>query len=204
MGIGHQQNFFIGNSQHRYQSGGELRKKKAGRKQRPLSTKEPLHVVFKINKANLKGRSLRNPQSFLIIQKIFKKYGLLFSVKIEQLSIQNDHLHLLIRAPRRAKFHHFFRVVAGQIAQVFAKEGLLRILSNQHVTDTPNNQNTRDKAGTSLWKYRPFSRVVRGWRTYKIVRDYIQLNEKEARGGIPYRKERLKGLSSADWQILWC
>ena len=34
-------------------------------------------------------------------------------------------------------------------------------------------------ANTSLWKYRPFSRVVRGYKTYKIVRNYIQLNEKK-------------------------
>lgn len=59
------------------------------------------------------------------------------------------------------------------------------------------------QTGTGLWKHRPFSRVVRGWRAYRIVRDYIQLNELEARGAIPYRESRLKGMSSADWEILW-
>ena len=54
-----------------------------------------------------------------------------------------------------------------------------------------------------LWKYRPFSRLVRGYKTYKIVRNYIQLNEKEARGEIKYQKKRLKGLSTSEWQILW-
>jgi len=45
--------------------------------------------------------------------------------------------------------------------------------------------------------------VVREWKAYKIVRDYIQLNEKKALGEIPYQKRRLKGLSMQDWQILW-
>ena len=124
--------------------------------------------------------------------------------KIEQLSVQNDHIHLLIRTSRRKHYHHFFRVVAGQIAQSFEKEGLLAAL----MTHTPQVRASKTDTGggyanTSLWKYRPFSRVVRGYKTYKIVRNYIQLNEKEARGEIKYQKKRLKGLSTAEWQILW-
>jgi REP element-mobilizing transposase RayT len=117
----------------------------------------------------------------------------MFFVHVEQISIQGDHIHILIRTHRRSQFHYFFRVVAGQIAQVFEKEGLLMM------TDTPGRPRTK----RSLWMYRPFSRVVRGWRAYWIVRDYIQLNEKEALGVIPYRKERLKGLSIGEWNLLW-
>jgi hypothetical protein len=54
-----------------------------------------------------------------------------------------------------------------------------------------------------LWKYRPFTRVVRGFRAYKIVRDYIQLNEKEATGEIRYSKQRLRGLLSDELSRLW-
>ena len=61
---------------------------------------------------------------------------------------------------------------------------------------------TREKL-TKLWRYRPFTRVVKGYRAYKTVRDYIQLNEKEAIGEIPYRKRRLKGLSASEWDVLW-
>lgn len=68
------------------------------------------------------------------------------------------------------------------------------------MTDTPENVVTKKK----LWKYRPFSRVVvGGFRALKMIWDYVQLNEKEALGKISYRKERLRGLSLADWQILW-
>jgi hypothetical protein len=83
-------------------------------------------------------------------------------------------------------------VFAGQIAQRFESKGWL-------VTDTP----TRPQKGTRLWIYRPFSRVVRGWKAYQTVRDYIQLNEKEATGEIRYKKNRLRGLSAGEWEILW-
>lgn len=119
--------------------------------------------------------------------------------------MQADHIHLLIRTGRRSQFHHFFRVVAGQIAQRFEKEGCFTV-----VTDTPrsgkagrNERELEARVKEKPWKHRPFSRVVRGWRAYVIVRNYIQLNEMEILGRIPYRKERLRGLSLWDWEILW-
>lgn len=131
MGIGHhyqktiQTTFFDISRKHLLSYGGDLRKRKLGRGQRPLSTKEPIHVVFKINRFQLRHKSLRAPQSFKLVLNTIEKYAKYFSVKIEQLSIQHDHIHLLIRTARRKHFHHFFRVVAGQIAQSFEKEGLL-------------------------------------------------------------------------------
>lgn len=167
--------------------GGALRNRRKGRFMRPLSTKEPLHLVFKVNKSMVKN-GLRHPKNFSLINDLFKKYGNHFFIRIEQLSIQNDHIHCLIRAPKRRLYLNFFRVIAGQIAQRL-----------QMVTDTQSNgANT-----LRLWKHRPFSRVVRGLKAYGIVWNYIQLNEKEALGIIRYNKNRLKGLSLSDWQALW-
>ena len=166
-GTGHQTQFNFQNPswRHRYSYGGSLRNKLAGRGQRPLSCREPLHVVFKINKTFLKHKTLRSALGFGLIHRIIQRYAKRFFVKVEQISIANDHIHLLIRTSRRSLFHHFFRVAAGQIAQQFAKLGIC-------VTDTAGLPG-------GLWKHRPFSRVVRGYRAYKVVRDYIQLNEKE-------------------------
>jgi putative transposase len=127
------------------------------------------------------------------VNDIIKTYAKMFFVKVEQLSIQNDHIHILIRTHRRSHFHHFFRVVSGQIAQRFEKTGLLA------VTDTPANR----RKGTSLWKHRPFSRVVKGRKAFVTARNYVRLNEMEAIGRIPYRKSRLRGLSAGEWRILW-
>jgi putative transposase len=54
-----------------------------------------------------------------------------------------------------------------------------------------------------LWKYRPFTRVVQGFRGFKTVMAYVKLNELEAQGVISYSVNRLKGLSPAEWELLW-
>jgi putative transposase len=174
-------------SRYRYSSGGSLRNSRAGRKARVLSSKDPLHLVFKANKDCVKS-GLRSYKRYFLILKLLQKYALKFGVKIEQTSIQYDHIHILLRAPRRSNYFSFFRVLAGQIAQEFMKQGL-----NQSVTDTPKK----------LWKQRPFSRVVKGYKAYKVVRNYIQLNEAEGMKIISYSKTRLKGLSSSEWKLLW-
>lgn len=179
-----------------------MRNQRAGRKARPLSSKDPLPLVFKINRHRLRHFSLRAPRGFSLTLQILKKYSKRFAVKVEQISIQGDHIHLLVRTSRRSRFQNFFRVVAGQIAQRFEKEGLLRFEVGR-VTGTPSGSRDGVMGLVSLWKYRPFTRVIKGWRAYKTVQNYIQLNEQEVLGKILYRKQRLKGLSKDDWFVLW-
>lgn len=208
-----QQNFEKISWKHRYSHGGILLQKRRGRKARPLSTKATIHVVLKANKTFIRG-GFRTKRRFQLIHFISKKYAKYFWVKIDQMSIQADHIHLLVRTSRRAKYLDFFRVLAGQIAQRFEKEGLF-VVQSTGVTDTPDNSAMRKEVDVNqngfcvkrpmkLWMYRPFTRVVAGgWKALKTVWNYVQLNEQEALGKIKYRKERLKGLSLADWEILW-
>lgn len=173
--------------------GGTLRKKRLGRQQRPLSRKSPLHLVFKAHKSLLKEKSFRGHRSFSLCQRLIKRYARRFFVRIDQCSIQGDHIHLLIRCSERFFYQAFFRVLAGQIAQRLQKEGLLRLRDSKRVTDTP----------TKLWMHRPFSRVVVGFKGLVIIKNYIQLNEQEARGKIKYNSKRLAGLSADEWAVLW-
>lgn len=168
---------------YRHCHGGSLRNSAKGRGARPLSTKDPIHLVFKVNKVAVKS-GLRHPRNFTLMNRVLKRYAAKFFVKIEQFSIQKDHVHLLIRGGRRSRLLSFMRVVAGQFAQ-----GL---------TDTPNVKNE----GPRVWEQRPFSRVIKGYRPYRIVRDYIQLNECEVNGR-PYSRTRLRGLSSEQLEELW-
>ncbi len=139
--------------------GGSLRKKRQGRGQRPLSCKESLHVVFKINRIVLKTQSFRTHQNFKLSHDIIQKYADRFKcVTDTQKSIQKRTLSKGINTVKRK---------------------------------------------LKLWMHRPFTRVVRGYTDYKNVRNYIQLNEKEALGEITYKKDRLRGLSMAEWEILW-
>jgi REP element-mobilizing transposase RayT len=201
-----QQNFEKTNWKHRYSHGGSLRQKRAGRKARPLSTREPIHLVFKANRECIRG-GFRSSKRFALIHRILRKYAKRFWIKVEQVSIQHDHIHFVIRSPRRAQFGDFFRVFAGQVAQQFEKEGLLSVAAknreNKKVTDTPSRPIKASKALLRLWKHRPFTRVVIGWKAYQLVRDYVQLNEKEVTGQIRYQKARLRGLCMGDWEVLW-
>ena len=178
--------------------GGRLRQLRKGRKARPLSSRKPHHVVFKADKKAMK-LNLRSPQTFKIVRRIIDCYAKRFFIKIDQCSINFDHIHLNIRIPRRAMSHYFLRVVAGQIAQELQKQNLLR-----EVTDTSaEKRGVSTKRVMKLWLVRPFTRVVHGWRGYVVLRNYIQLNEKEVLGLIPYQKTRLRGLAIVHWQKLW-
>ena len=207
--MGHQQSLFKTHWKHALSHGGQLRQKKLGRGQRPLSSKEPLHLVFKCHRGHLKYKSLRAPANFWVINKILQRYAKRFGVKIEQVSIQSDHVHLLLRCSRRYLYKAFFRVVAGQISQRLEKLALLRMTDTQKRSSL-QGQDARGSAELSaklkvgltaklttkltaklkrrLWVYRPFTRVVRGHPNYIIVRNYIQLNEQEKRlDGFPIR-----------------
>lgn len=167
--------------------GGELRKKRNGRSARPLSAKHSHHIVFKVNKQYLTNKSFRHPKNILRVQLLLKRFAKKFFVSVEQISYQHDHIHILARSNRRSNFHSFFRVFTGQIAQQLK------------VTDTPADSVKRKP----LWKHRPFTRIVKGWFGLRIVKNYIQLNEKEVTGIIMYRKDRLKGLTDKEWKLLW-
>jgi hypothetical protein len=127
VGMGHaRQGSFFKFNKFQYQHGGELRRKRAGRGKRPLSTKDSLHVVFKMNR-EAHPQGLRTYKSYALSTQVINRFATRFFIKVIQVSIQGNHIHMLIRAHKRSLFHHFFRVVAGQIAQ-----GLGRCM-----TDTP-------------------------------------------------------------------
>ena len=179
-----QKDFFSLSSRQRWCAGGDLRRKRAGRKARPLARKHSLHVVLKADKRLIKT-GLRTYRRYFLVLKILQTFAARFNIKIEQYSIQYDHIHLLIRLGCRSDALNFFRVLAGQIAQNFQQRGLM-------VTDTP----------TKLWTQRPFTRVVLGARAMVTIKNYLKLNELEALRLIPYRKTRLKGLSEKEWELL--
>lgn len=174
-------------------SGGDLRKTRQGRKHRFTSRKHPLHVVFKANRFSPAFVGLRNPRHYREICLVMRRYSKKFKVRVAQFSIQADHIHCLIRAKNRKNFLHFLRVFAGQVAQ-----------KNWNRWD-PSTSRRRAKTKAArryhqaqlrerFWQDRPYTRIVFGEKAIRIVRNYIQLNEKEATGEIPYRKMRLRGL----------
>ncbi len=153
---------------HRFSYGGSLRQTRRGRCERPLSTREPIHLVFKANTDRIAG-GFRTPRRFRLLHEISRRYSVRFFIKIEMISIQSDHVHVVVQISRRSLFQNFLRVFSGQVAQRFEQRGSL---------------------------------TTRALRAYRLLQKYVQLNEIEAQGRIPYRKERLRGLSTGEWELL--
>lgn len=180
---------------HRRAHGGILRNTRAGRRARPLSSRNPIHLVLKARRECLPG-GFRTPRRFKLVHEVCDRYCRRFFIKIEKMSLQGDHIHFLIRPSRRSGVQNFLRVVAGQIAQRLENENLMKLEFHRR-----GERSAIEKV--RLWMHRPFTRLVWGRRDYRTVMDYIQLNEKEAQGIISYRKERLRGLKAEEWKILW-
>ena len=140
--------------------------------------------------------------AFNLCHEILKKYSVHFFVKIEQYTVQNDHIHLIIKAYQTSSLHNFCRVVAGQIAQRLQKEGLATV-SLPGIKDETLPRWKRQHLFTRLWKYRPYTRMVIGFKPLLILKDYLKLNEIEALGKIPYQKSRLLGGSLESLRELW-
>ncbi|MGZ5278854.1 MAG: hypothetical protein ACXWC9_02865, partial [Pseudobdellovibrionaceae bacterium] len=109
--MANQLSFQKSNWRHQHSHDGSLRQKRLGRGVRPLSTKEPIHLVLKANRELIKG-GFRLSRRFALIHHLIERYKTMFFVKVEQVSIQGDHNHLLIRTTRRLHYHYFFRVLA--------------------------------------------------------------------------------------------
>src|SRR5207247_741020 len=99
-----------------------------------------------------------------------QKYG----VKVAELSINGDHIHLLIWITNRTLYNRFIRSLTGLLALRITKVGTKTALSQK------------------FWDYRPFTRIVIGWRGYRIAKDYVTLNKLETMGVIDYQPGRLR------------
>lgn len=149
--------------------GGELRKKRKGRiGARPLSTKHSMHLVLRSSRA--KGDwSFRKGQNRARVENIIKRFSEKYGIRVLSAANVGNHLHLHVRLRNRFGYPPFIRAVTGAIAM--AVTGVSR-------HRRPKTAGKRDK----FWDYRPFTRVVIGFRAVLKVKDYIRINQLEAQG----------------------
>ena len=84
-------------------------------------------------------------------------------VRIYKFNINFDHIHLLIKLRDRRSYFRFIRAVTGLISR---------------------------KLGRGLWKLRPFTPVAHWGRAFRTLKKYIQQNELEVNGLIPYQPRK--------------
>jgi REP element-mobilizing transposase RayT len=152
------------------------------RKLRPLSVKSPIHLVLRSDFAYGNRSLLRHRP---LIKKIIKKAEKRFHIKIYEIAVVSNHIHLLIKGKHRKDIQNFFRVVAGHIAQDILRQ--FPILKTDIAGGAPNIREKDNK----FWQTRIYSRLVSWGREFIAVKKYIIQNTLEALGLIPY-KERLK------------
>lgn len=79
-----------------------------------------------------------------------------------------NHLHLQIRLFKRHSYFKFIRSITGAIALF-----ILKADRNNKIVKTHTDR---------FWDYRPFTRIVTGFRDFIGLQDYIAINELEGRG----------------------
>jgi REP element-mobilizing transposase RayT len=166
------------------------------RRQRPPSTKKPIHLTLRSDFAKGSHSLLRHR---LLIRRIAKKTSARFNIKIYRHAICGNHLHFLISGKNRLELQNFFRVLPGQIAQ--------QILTQFPVTDaervkrggTPKITKACKKNPRRFWSFLTYTRLVTWGREFTTVAKYIEQNVLEALQVIAYtpRASRFRGRSNS-------
>ncbi|MEK6578888.1 MAG: transposase [Bdellovibrionota bacterium] len=167
------QPYFSPEFRPRTEHGGSLHR---GRRKtyRPLDPKKPLHLVLRSSKA-LGPLSLTNYKNAGKVESLARKYAQHFGIRILEYANAGNHLHLVIKGPKREALQNYFRKLPGAVAQLItgAKKG--------------------HKFGR-FWDELIYSRVVEWGIALRHARDYVLLNSIEAAGvfipGLRKRKSK--------------
>ena len=125
-----------------------------------------------------------------VIDKVIGKAKKRFAIKVYELAVVSNHIHIMIKGHTKRDIQNFFRVVAGHIAQELMRQ--FPVLPSERAkrggaSKTRENEN-------KFWQTRIYSRIV-GWgREYLNVKKYVVQNALEALGLIPYKRRAKLGL----------
>ncbi|HEX4924742.1 MAG TPA: transposase [Bdellovibrionales bacterium] len=148
--------------------GGELLKTRAGRSRpRPLDTKQSMHLVLRSSKA-AGVWSFKKKANEIKIKQIATRFTAKYGIKLISLGVVGNHLHFHIKLANRFTYKPFIRALTAAIAMA--------------VTGASRWKPLKKSAKDRFWDYRPFTRVVQGFRAYLNLRDYIHINQLEGFG----------------------
>jgi REP element-mobilizing transposase RayT len=140
---------------------------------RPISCKDPMHVVLKSDKA-------LGSLSFLKIEReilnMARKLGIKLGVKVYDIVVMSNHIHISFRVRTRRAFKAFLRALPALICR-----RLLRHLKSNR---------------RAFFSGRPFSRIIAsGRRSYATIKRYFDLNRLE-KVGFSKSESLILGLST--------
>lgn len=165
------------------------------RRARPLSTKEPIHLVMRSSWA--KGStSFLQPRNKNEIQRLIRVIAKKYFIQLYQVAIAGNHVHLVIRCPRRQFYKTFVRVLSSQIASHVMKKQSFKVFKqfvlNQKWGDPHPGSTEPQGLSQQFWQFRPWSRVLHWGLDFKTCCLYVLQNTLEALGFVDYkpRKDR--------------
>lgn len=165
---GAQTDFFAKNSKS---YGGLLLKTRKGRRHaRPISTTQSMHLVLRSSQA-IGARSFTKPAHAREIRKIIDKFAQKYGIQIQSLANVGNHLHFQLKIAKRQGYYRFIRAITAAIA--------MQITGRNRWTVSKMEKAERQK---KFWDYRPFSRILTGWKDFLTVKDYLQINQLEGLG----------------------
>jgi REP element-mobilizing transposase RayT len=127
---------------------------------RPLTTKKPLHVIFRATKARglLSFMHRKNKADIhILLLDTAKRFG----IRIDRYENVGNHIHLVMQGKKRAQIQAFLRVFPQRV--MF------------HVTGA-----CKGNPQGRFFDYIAYSRVVEWGREFKIVTTYLLKNALEA------------------------
>jgi Transposase IS200 like len=142
--------------------GGDLAKGKR-KLERPLSTKNWIHLVLKSDKA--RGRmSFLTPAHKIFISKLIQAKARRFGIKVADFANVGNHLHLKIKTSSRLNFQKFLKSITALIAR--------------YITGA-----RRGKPFGPFWQALAFTRVLTSRRENTVLAGYMAANREESQGG---------------------
>lgn len=126
---------------------------------RPLATRKALHLVLKSSQTVCLFSELSEVKYYI------NRYSFQFHIRIYHLSVQKDHIHILMKIVNRDSYKKFTRALTGILAR---------------------------KYGKGLWKLSPFTRVLDWGQDFERTKNYISQNEAEVWGVRPYKPRKNK------------
>jgi REP element-mobilizing transposase RayT len=118
--------------------------------------------------------SFRKPINEKRIGFILKKFSTKYAVRIISMANVGNHLHFQIKLQNRFTYKPFIRAITGSIAQA--------VTGKTRWSESVDLGTWKDRPKLKFWDYRPYTRVIHGFKALLNLRDYIAINRLEGAG----------------------
>jgi hypothetical protein len=147
--------------------GGELRKKAANRKARPLVYRSgTVHIVLRSTQAcgenSFQHKDKRRP-----VENFVRQFSLKKGVKLVSFANVGNHLHLHVKLTNYTLYVAWIRGLCSGLAMLsMGRKGLARLKEQQK----------------KFWNFRPYSKIILSFKQWINTKKYLEINFLEGLG----------------------